>query len=86
MKDLLDLQDVVNSIRRDTPLARVPDQMVAEAGFIGVLLLAEPADLWFPWHPCLLFLFFSFSFRSNKAYFNIQQWGLTASADRHSLI
>lgn len=59
MEDLVDSQDVVDSVGWDAPFAGVPGQVVSEAGFVDVFLLAEGACLGFPGHllvPCVLVL------------------------------
>lgn len=53
VEDLLDLQDVVDPVCGNAPAARVPVEMVVEAGLVGVFLVAERAYLSFPGHVCV---------------------------------
>ena len=50
MENSIDLQNIMDAICRETPYADVAVEMVPEAFFVGVMLVAEVADLRLPRH------------------------------------
>lgn len=50
MENSIDLQNIMDATCRETPYADVAVEMVPEAFFVGVMLVAEGADLRLPRH------------------------------------